>query len=413
VAEEFYSRQYPNGLTLVAQRMGQYASSAMTIALPAGTALDPAGLEGAASVASEWIMRGAGSRDTRQLNDALDSLGCQHHEEAHSEHMVFSVAQLGRNLAEVLAIYGDVLRRSHLSEATFPPCRNLMEQALDSLEDEPARLCGFMIRERFYPHPLGRNPLGSKESLAGMTDAKLREHLGRILTPRRGIVAVAGNFDWAQLQQIVGEGLGDWQGEDPRTVALRPAQGGVAQVVKPTAQSQICLAYPATPMEHRQYYACRVAQMVLSGGMSARLFTEVREKRGLVYSVSARYHNLKGRAGMFVYAGSMPERAQETLEVTVGELRRLGEGVTPEELARAKVQLKSSLVMQGESTGARADALAADFYHLGRLRSLEEVAAATDAVTVGDVLEYTRAFPPSPLTGLTITPKELDFSKIA
>jgi predicted Zn-dependent peptidase len=146
--------------------------------------------------------------------------------------------------------------------------------------------------------------------------------------------------------------------------------------------------------------------MVLSGGMGARLFTEVREKRGLVYAVIARYHCLKGHAGMFVYAGTTPERAQETLEVTVAEVRRLAEGIEDAEVERARTQLKSALIMQGESTSARSDALAADYYYLRRLRSLEEISTAVDAVSPSDVLAYVKAFPAQKLTVLTVGPQE-------
>jgi len=146
--------------------------------------------------------------------------------------------------------------------------------------------------------------------------------------------------------------------------------------------------------------------------MSSRLFTEVREKRGLVYHVSARYHSMKEHAGVFTYAGTVPDKAQETFDTTVGELRRLGEGVQEEEMLRARTQLKSALIMQGESTAARANALAADWYHLKRLRSLEELSDAIDGVTAPEVLAYLRDFPAEHFTVLVIGPQPVDTSSI-
>lgn len=412
MAEEFFIREFDNGLTLLAQRMEQVRSAAVTLALPAGVSRDPEPLAGAGSVAAGWLLRGAGDRDTHQLNEALDALGCQHYEDARSEHLLLSTAQLGLRLGEVLAIYGDIVRRPQLADETFGACRDLVSQALDGLEDEPMRKCSLMVRERFYPAPLGRNPLGTKDSLAGMTAEGLRRHLKASLAPRGALLAVAGRFEWKELAERVGELLGDWQGEAPAPPAIAPPADGITHLTKPTAQVQITLAYPAATVSHRRYYAARVAQMVLSGGMSSRLFTEVREKRGLAYAVAAQYHSLKEHAGMFVYAGTTPERAQQTLEVTLAELRRLDEGVGEDELARAKTQLKSALVMQAESTPARADAMAGDFYHLRRLRSLEELSAAVDAVTVDDVMDYVRAFPAEKFTMLTIGPDELDTSGV-
>ena len=413
MAEEFHTHEFGNGLTLVAQRMGSVSSTAMTIAIPAGAARDPADQAGAAAVACEWLFRGAGDRDTRQLNSALDSLGCQHHEHANSAHVLLGAAQLGRNLPEIVSIYGDVLRRPRLAEETFEPCRQLVQQALDGLEDEPAHKCNILIRQQFYPYPLGRNPYGTKETLARLQPVSLRQHLQRHFTPRGTILAVAGAFEWAQLLDLFERHLGDWQGPGPPAAAAAPASGGVAHLDKQTAQVQITLAYPAAKVSHRQFYAARMAQMVLSSGMSSRLFTEVREKRGLVYAVMAQYHSLKDHAGIFVYAGTTPERAQQTLEVTVAVLRGLRQGVHDDELERARTQLKSALVMQGESTSARADALAGDYYHLRRLRSLSEIAAAVEAVKAGDVREYVEAFPPAPLTMLTIGPKALDESVLS
>jgi len=408
LSEEFYTHEFENGLTLVAQRMTQVSSTAATIAVPMGASRDPSDGAGSSAVASYWMLRGAGQHNSRQLNDALDSLGCQHHEEPCSEHLILSAAQLGRNLPEVLSLYGDILRRPQLAEETFGPARELVSQALDGLEDEPMRKCNVLIRERFYPQPLGRNPLGTKESLAAMGASGLREHLEQNLSPNGTIVGIAGQFDWAELLETVGGCLGDWPGPALPEVPTTPPVGGQAHLPKESAQVQIALAYPAVTIGDDRYYAARVAQMVLSGGMSARLFTEVREKRALVYAVMARYHSLKDQAGILVYAGTTPDRAQETLDVTVEVLRHLGEDLKDEELARARTQLKSALVMQGESTSARSGALVADQYHLGRLRGLSEISDAVDAVTTDQAREYVLAFPAENLAALIIGPKQLD-----
>jgi predicted Zn-dependent peptidase len=412
LAEKFLTHQLDNGLTLLAQRMEQVSSAAMTIALPAGASHDPADQAGAAAVTAEWLLRGAGDRDSRRLNEALDDLGCQHHEDARSEHLVLTSAQLGRNLGKALGIYADIVRRPTLPAGAFDACRGLVAQSLDALEDEPMRMCNVLIREKFYPAPLGRNPLGHKDTLSAMTADSLAAHIRGSLTPRGTMLAVAGNVDFDELTAAVEEAFGDWSGPDPSPVETSPAAGGQTHLEKETAQAQIALAYPAATVDDDRYFAARAAQMVLSGGMGARLFTEVREKRALVYAVVARYHYLKGHAGVFVYAGTTPDRAQETLEVTAGELRRLGEGVHADELDRARTQARSHLVMQGESTSARSQALVSDWYHLGRLRTLAELSEAIDAVTVEDVAEYVRAFPAEPLTVLTIGPRPLDVGSV-
>jgi len=408
VAEEFYTETLDNGLALLAQPMPNVASAATVLLLPAGAAWDSPGEAGSGHVALEWSLRGAGGRSTRELNDALDALGCHHNETVRSAHTALSAVQLGRNLDAVLPLLADIVRRPNLDDETFEPARALVLQDLAALEDEPARKCNLLLREQFYPWPLGRNPYGSAETLRASTPDSVRQRVQRHWRPDGAILAAAGKVTWDDFRGRAAELFGDWSAPDRPALASEPARGGRRHLPKDSAQTHIGLAQASVPLSDERYYPARVAEMVLSGGMSSRLFTEVREKRGLAYHVSCRYHSLKEHAGLFTYAGTRPELAQQTHDVTVAELRRVAEGIEPEELTRAAVQLKSALVMQGESTSRRAAALAGDWHHLKRLRSLEEISAAVDAVTADDVLDYLRACPAENLTTLVIGPDPLD-----
>ncbi len=411
--ETFRSATLSNGLTLLGEPMDQVSSVAATFVLPAGVAYDPPGCEGAAAVAAEWCFRGAGDRDTRQLHDALDSIGCHHHESIRSRHLVFSTAHLGRYLPEVLAIYADVIRRGRLEDESFEPCRALTQQDLASLEDEPAKKSGLLVRERFYPYPLGRCVQGTKESLENLSPQMVRDHLRRHMVPDSAIIAVAGNFDWNRLCDLTAELFGeDWTGKPLSPPPLQDAQGGLDHIRKESAQTHIALAHKSALISSDHYYAARVAETILSAGTSSRLFAEVREKRGLAYHVSSHYHSVKDHAGMFTYAGTTPAKAQETLDVTVGELRRLADGIESDELKIAKTQLNSALVMQGESTESRSAALASDWLHVGRLRSLHEISDGIQQTTIEDILSYLREYPARNFTLLTIGPEPLDLSSL-
>jgi len=227
VPEEFFTEQLPNGLTLLGQRMEHVSSAATALVLAGGSSTDEPNCLGAASIATEWCLRGAGDRDTRQLNDALDTLGCQHHETVLSEHVQFSAAQLGRNLADVLTIYADIVRRPRLEDATFAPSRDLVLQDLLSLEDEPAQKCNMLLRERFYPPPLGRCAYGTVECLEAATADAVREHLQRTFLPAGAILAVAGNIDWPAFRDLAAERFGDWEGPSPESIKPKPPAGGV------------------------------------------------------------------------------------------------------------------------------------------------------------------------------------------
>src|SRR5947209_11844801 len=174
-------------------------------------------------------------------------------------------------------------------------------------------------------------------------------------------------------------------------------------------QTQLALASPSVPFGQPDYYAAQGAVQVLSGGMGARLFTEVREKRGLCYSVYASYQTFKDRACILVYAGTTNERAQETLDVTVRELRRLEQGVNADEVERVQAGLKSAVIMQEESTSARAGALASEWYYLGRVRPLEEIQAAINGLTPEGIVAHVRRYPPRDCTVVTLGPTPLEF----
>ena len=152
----------------------------------------------------------------------------------------------------------------------------------------------------------------------------------------------------------------------------------------------------------------RVATAVLSGGMSGRLFTEVREKRGLCYSVYATYAAQKQRGAVLSYVGTTAPRAQETLDVLIGEHTRLGDGISKDEFDRAIVGMKSRLVMQGESSGARAAAIAYDQHTFGRPRTLDERRAQVDAITLEKLVEYVAQHRPGAMTIVTIGPDKLN-----
>jgi len=407
VSQNLFIREMPNGMTLLGQPMEGVSSAAMTLLVPLGSAHDPAGLEGGASILCEWMFRGAGDMDSRRLNDALDELGAEHSECVLSEHLQFSSAQLGVNLHQVLRIYADIIRRPTLDDAAFEPCRELTLADLESLEDEPARKCSLLLAENFYPWPLGRSIYGSRESLCSASASTLRSHALGGMSPRGAIIAVAGNIDWpafcAQTQDL----FEDWRTPPQDPINVQPARRGCAFLKKDSSQVYISLAHKSVTVGHKLYYAARLAESVLSGGMSSRLMDELRDKRGLVYSVNSRYHSLKEHAGIFTTAGTTPQRAQQTLDVMIDVMARLGEGVTDEELARSKAQLKSFLIMQGESTSSRSAALAGDWYFLRRLRTLDELSSAVDSVTTDELVEYATQFPARDFTVVLVGPDEL------
>jgi predicted Zn-dependent peptidase len=407
LAERYFQHTFENGLTLLGEQMPGMQSAAMTFVLAAGASTDPVDRCGSATVLSDLVLRGAGSRDSKELTDYLDSLGLQRSSSVGIHHTRFGCAAVGPKVVEGLAAYADIVRRPQLPEPGFDAARDLALQALAGIDDEPRQKLMVKLREWHFPSPYGRNTMGEKEHLEKLTLQLSKVDFLDRYQPHAGILALAGNIDFKQIKDEVEKHFGDWRPRDLPPIQLLPPPGNYRHEDQKSEQTHIGIAYPSIPETHADYYTMRLAMEVLSGGMSGRLFTEVREKRGLVYNVWAGYSSLKGIGSIFGYAGTSNERAQATLDCFIHELFRLQEGVHADELQRAKTGLKASTIMQGESTSARAGAIAHDWFMRGRLRTLDEIKNAIDGVSLDAVNAWLAANKPGPFTIVTVGPKEL------
>ncbi len=407
MAERYLQHTFPNGLTVLGQRMAGMQSAAMTFLLDAGAATDPVDRCGSATVLSDLVLRGAGERDSRQLTDYLDRLGLQRSSSVGVQHTRFGSAAVAERVIEGLSVYADIVRRPHLPESGFVAARDLALQGLAGIDDEPRHKLMIKLREWHFPSPYGRNPMGKPEDLEKLTLDLSKADFQRRYHADHAILALAGNIDLDAVQAETERLFGNWDGQPTAPIELLPPPGRFHFEPQPSEQTHIGIAYPFVQETDPQYYAARMAIEALSGGMSGRLFTEVREKRALVYSVSAGYSSLKGYGSVLAYAGTSNERAQATLDCVLAELHRLQSGITADELQRAKVGLKTSTIMQGESTSARAGAIAHDFFIRGRIRTLDEIKSAIDGVTLEQVNAYLKEHEAGPFTIVTVGPKEL------
>jgi predicted Zn-dependent peptidase len=407
VPQDVYQHTFANGLTLLAERMEHVRSAALNFLVPAGCVYDPPQRLGMGSVLSDLITRGAGKRDSRELSLALDNVGLDRDESVGSMHLRFWGATLSRNLPAALELYADILCRPHLPEDELDAVKALAIQDIVGLEDEPRQKVLLELRRCHYPPPLGQDRRGSKEGVEALSIKDVQNHYRRLFQPKGTILSVAGNIEWQPLRDQVERLFGDWRGDGPPALQVGTQTTPRLHLAKDTTQTQIGIAYPSVPVGQPEYYAALGAVNVLSGGMSSRLFTEVREKRGLCYAVWASYQTFKDRASVICYAGTTNERAQETLDVTLQELRRLQDGIEPDEVERVKAGLKSSQIMQEESTSARAGTLASDWYYLGRVRSFDEIQTAINGLTPDGIVRHLRDCPPRDFTIVTLGPNEL------
>lgn len=408
VSETIAVAHLDNGLAVVAEQMPWLESVAIALHIAAGCAYDPPEALGLANLVAEMVQRGCGTLSSREFLETLERLGADHGGSVGVAHAVYRAALIADNLPAVLPIYADLVRRPRLPVEQFEDARQVCLQELRALADDFPQQCMIRLQANHYGDPWGRDELGTWESVQSMTYDDVVSFYQQNYGPREMILSVAGKFDWDWLLGEVERLFGDWSGQPGQMASRRPGTKGYEHLTRDTQQTHIALACPSVPYSNPDYFQARAAVGVLSDGASSRLFTEVREKRGLCYTVTASCQSTRDEGAIFCYAGTTTERAQETLDVLVDELLRLGQGVTADEWARVQAKIKSALIMQQESSSARSAALAADYYHWGKPLPLDELRAILDGITCNSINEYLARNPPRVDTVVSLGARALE-----
>lgn len=383
-------------------------SVSVSILIPYGPVLDELELAGLAGAVCEMSLRGCGSMDNRQFIQALENLGCETSEAVSHLHTGYGASLLADNLLSALDILADLVRRPHFPENQLETVKHILKQNIFSLEDDPSRRMMLELQNNFWPDPWGRSSLGTFESIDRIEIDDIRRQHARYFQPNGSILSIAGKFDWNIVLDKISRLFEDWNACHFELPTEKTIGSRSVHLPLESAQTQIGLAYPCAPLRSPEYMLAWSSVGILSGGMSSRLFDEIREKRGLCYNVYASYATLRDHAGVFCYCGTGADRAQESLDALLAEIERLREGIEDEELRRLKIRAKSALVMQQESTGSRSGTMTRDWYHLGRVRTLQEIENDINLLTKTKIDDYLASHPAEPIHIATIGPDPLE-----
>lgn len=379
------------GMKLAVEPIDGATTVTIVWTVPVGCAGDPIGDlgSGESTVLAEVIMRGAGERSSREFSDALDRLGVQRATSSSGYCITVSATCLAAQFVETMHLLCDMVLRPRIELEALEASQELALQSLGSLTDDPQHFVGIKINEISIANPFNQHGYGTKGGIKSLTTQSLHATWRKRCKPGGSILAIAGAVEAQQSCEIVQRMLEGWSGMSVEPTETAPAVMGSIFEKQDSAQTHMCLAIPAprerdsTSLPHRL-----MVRILGGGGMGNRLFSQVREKRGLCYSVGMNYACGRDRGISTIYAGSTPERANETLDCIRGELLKMAQGVSESEFTRAVIGLKSGIVMSGESTMARAAALTGDIFRLGKVRTLAEVVAAVDRLTLGQVNEH-------------------------
>ena len=393
---------------VVVESMPHVQSAAFSLMIPAGSAYDPDGKSGTSAVLADMFPRGAGDLTARELSSAMDNLGLQRSVSGGVGFITFSAATTADRIEAAIPLLASMIRTPHLDEERFAPARELVVQALHAMEDEPKQRLGQFLRRCSYPGPWGNPSEGTLADVSQITLQDVKALYDSRILPNGAVLGFAGNVDASKIRDVLSSSFEGWSAAPISELPGGDVRPSPEHVTHDSAQTHIGLAWKTVPYPHERYFEAWAAVSLLSGGMSSRLFTEVREKRGLCYAISASINTLKDQARVFGYAGTTNERAQETLDVMVAEIRRLHEGITADELQRCKARAKSTLIMQQESTMSRASSMARDMLYLGRVMEMDEIRSRIESLTPEQVRDFAIEHAPGNMVLVTIGPEALN-----
>jgi predicted Zn-dependent peptidase len=305
------------------------------------------------------------------------------------EYAAFHIKVLDERLALAAEILGDIVRNPLLAAEDVVKEKKVIFEEINMVEDTPDDLVMELFSEAFWPrHPLGRPILGNKESVAAFSRDDLAMYFREVYRPANIVIAAAGHLEHGGVARLAREHFGSLApGSAPTNGAPpEPGFGIVTRSKRELEQIHICLGSRAYPQTHDDRYGSFVLNTVLGGSMSSRLFQNIREKRGLAYSISSGVTSYSDAGCLGVYAGTSRESVDEVVRLTVEELKRLkSERVTAEELQRAKDHLRGSLMLALENTGSRMSHLARQEIYFGRQLGVDQMLDAIQAVSSDDV----------------------------
>ena len=387
-----YEKQtLPNGVRILTEPVPGVRSAALGIWVGTGSRHEKAGENGAAHFIEHMLFKGTARRTAAQLAEEMDAVGGQVNAFTTKECTCFYARVLDTHLPRAADILCDMFFHSRFDDADVETERGVILEEIGMYEDNPEDLCAERLAgEVFRGSPLARPILGRKATLEKMDGAWLREYQRTHYGPRRIVVALAGSFTQADVDDLTARfsALAPVAPLSLRSAAYTP---GVVVKKKAIEQNHLTLAFPGLPFADRRRFALQLLSSILGGGMSSRLFQQVRERQGLCYSIYSygTCHDDTGYFGVYTALGKETER--QALDTILRVIREVaGEGVTQAELDRAREQSKSNVLMGLESTQSHMSSLARGELLQGEVLDEDQIIAAYDAVTREDVRKLAR-----------------------
>lgn len=377
-----------NGVRVVAERLQATRSVTIGVWVNVGSRDEQPGQEGVSHFLEHMFFKGTGRRSATQISRETDALGAEMNAFTTREATAFYVKVVDEHLRRAVDLLADLFHNSRFATRELEKEKQVVLEEIRMVQDDPEDLLQDLhVQHQLRRHPLGKPILGQPTIIKNIRRGDLCRYVASHYVPERTVVAVAGNFDWGGVLPLLDKSFGRFQRPRKGEPILRrwPASvgGGLLIKKKPLEQAHLCLGLRGVPIDHKDRYAAYALNTALGGGVSSRLFQQVREERGLAYSIYSYLSSYSDTGTLTVYAATRPHEAPRVLELACREMRRLrSHGLTRKELERAKNQMKGGLMLGLESTHSRMHKLAKDELHQGRRVSLKEMVEAIDHVSL-------------------------------
>jgi predicted Zn-dependent peptidase len=396
-----------NGLRVATDSMPAVDSVAIGVWAMVGTRSEPTPVNGVAHLLEHMAFKGTQRRSAREIAEEIEAVGGHINAYTSRETTAYYARLLADDAPLGVDILGDILQRSVFEPAELERERSVVLQEIGQAEDTPDDIIFDRFQETAFPdQPMGRPVLGTVETVAAMSREAVMGYMREHYTADRLILAAAGRIDHDRLVALAGEAFGGLAAATTAAAAPARYQGGEFRESRDLEQVHIVLGFAGLGFRDPDYYAASVFSTLLGGGMSSRLFQEIREKRGLVYSIYS-FSSSYSDSGLFgIYAGTGEEEAGRLLPIVCDELLKVAEAPTAAEIDRARAQLRAGILMSQESTSGRCEQLANQLVVWGRPLPRAEILERVAAVGAADVKRVARRLIVSSPTLAALGPAE-------
>jgi predicted Zn-dependent peptidase len=388
--------ELPNGLVVVTEKMPHVRSVSVGIWVGAGSRGELPQHNGIAHFIEHMLFKGTERRTAEEIAQTVDGAGGMLDAFTAKEMTCFNAKVLDEHLPIALDVLSDLVLRPRFDEADIAKEKQVILEEIKMDEDNPENLIHELFTQSFWlGHPLGRPILGTPESVAEFSRDAVLDFYRSWYAPNNLVITAAGNLEHARLLELVEAEFGQKPRANGAAHNTPPhAQGGIRQRNKPELeQIHLVLGVPSYPVAHERRYAATLLNVILGGGMSSRLFQNIREQQGLAYAIFSELSPYSDSGILSVYAGTSGESAAQLIRSLVKEFRGIVQDpVSAAELRRAKDHLKGSMMLSLESTGARMSNLARQAMYFDRFVSLDEMLASIEAVTREEIFAIAKEF---------------------